>query len=68
MSVLYIALPLAIMLGAGGLFACLYCIRDGQYDDLDSPAVRVLLDDARVDDAGVDENTELADKQQECDD
>lgn len=45
MSVLYIALPIAILLGAGGLVACLYCIKDGQYDDLDSPSVRMLIDD-----------------------
>ncbi|HBE69285.1 MAG TPA: cbb3-type cytochrome oxidase assembly protein CcoS [Planctomycetaceae bacterium] len=45
MSVLYIALPLALLLGLGGLVACIYCIRDGQYDDLESPAVRMLLDD-----------------------
>jgi cbb3-type cytochrome oxidase maturation protein len=51
MSVLYIALPVALFLGGGGLIACLYCIRDGQYDDLDSPSVRVLLDDQRADDA-----------------
>lgn len=50
MSVLYIALPIALLLGGGGLVACLYCIRDGQYDDLDSPSVRVLVDDHRVDD------------------
>ncbi|OUT62271.1 MAG: cbb3-type cytochrome oxidase assembly protein CcoS [Rhodopirellula sp. TMED11] len=48
MSVLYIALPIAILLGAGGLIACLYCIKDGQYDDLDSPSVRMLIDDEPV--------------------
>jgi cbb3-type cytochrome oxidase maturation protein len=46
MSVLYIALPLAILLGGVGLVACWYCIRSGQYDDLDSPSVRMLIDDA----------------------
>ncbi|QEG01662.1 Cytochrome oxidase maturation protein cbb3-type [Stieleria maiorica] len=50
MSVLYIALPIALLLGGGGLLACLYCIRDGQYDDLDSPSVRILVDEHRVDD------------------
>lgn len=45
MSVLYIALPAAILLGGAGLLACLYCIRSGQYDDLDSPAVRMLIED-----------------------
>lgn len=63
MSVLYIALPVALFLGGGGLIACLYCIRDGQYDDLDSPSVRVLLDDQRVDDG-----QELADKSVKNDD
>lgn len=45
MSVLYIALPVALMLGGAGLLACLYCIRFGQYDDLESPSVRILIDD-----------------------
>lgn len=45
MSVLYIALPLAILLGGAGLVACWYCIRTGQYDDLDSPSMRMLIDD-----------------------
>ena len=48
MSVLYIALPIALLLGGGGLLACLYCIRDGQYDDLDSPSVRLLVDDKPI--------------------
>jgi cbb3-type cytochrome oxidase maturation protein len=33
------------LLGAGGLFACLYCIRGGQYDDLSTPPLRVLIED-----------------------
>ena len=45
MSVLYIALPVALMLGAGGLVACIVCIRGGQYDDLDTPPIRILVDD-----------------------
>ncbi len=47
MSVLYIALPIAILLGGGGLIACIYCICGGQYDDLETPAVRMLLDDKK---------------------
>lgn len=46
MSVLYIALPLAILLGGAGLVACWFCIRNGQYDDLESPAVRILIDES----------------------
>ncbi|MFH5804329.1 cbb3-type cytochrome oxidase assembly protein CcoS [Alienimonas sp. DA493] len=45
MSVLYVALPAALLLGGGGLAGCLWCIRRGQFDDLETPAVRVLLDD-----------------------
>lgn len=44
MSVLYIALPLAILLGGLGLIACLLCIRSGQYEDLDSESYRILVD------------------------
>ncbi len=47
MSVLFIALPIAILLGAAAMFACVMCIRNGQYDDLDTPAIRILLDDTR---------------------
>lgn len=45
MSVLYIALPVALMLGGGGLLCCLWCIGRGQFDDLETPAVRMLVDD-----------------------
>jgi cbb3-type cytochrome oxidase maturation protein len=45
MSVLFVALPLALLLGGGALVACIYCIKQGQYDDLESPAVRILIDD-----------------------
>jgi cbb3-type cytochrome oxidase maturation protein len=45
MSVLYIALPIAIALGAGAMWACVRCIRTGQFDDLESPAIRMLIDD-----------------------
>jgi len=47
MSGLYIALPIAVLLGASGLAACIYCIRGGQYDDLETPAYRILVDDQK---------------------
>lgn len=56
MSVLFIALPLALLLGAAGVTACVYCIRDGQYDDLETPPMRILVDDQpRTPDAPQDE-------------
>ncbi|MEZ6090407.1 MAG: cbb3-type cytochrome oxidase assembly protein CcoS [Pirellulaceae bacterium] len=48
MSVLFIALPIALLLGAAGMIACVICIRGGQYDDLETPAVRMLIDDRDV--------------------
>ncbi|MEZ6137144.1 MAG: cbb3-type cytochrome oxidase assembly protein CcoS [Pirellulaceae bacterium] len=45
MSVLYVALPLALLLGSAALVACIRCIRSGQYDDLETPALRMLIDD-----------------------
>jgi cbb3-type cytochrome oxidase maturation protein len=44
MSVLYIALPIALLLGASGMIACIRCIKSGQYDDLESPPMRMLID------------------------
>ena len=45
MSVLYIALPIALLLGGTALVACVLCIRSGQFDDLDTPPVRILIDE-----------------------
>ncbi len=48
MSVLFVALPVALMLGFMALVCCVYCIRSGQFDDLETPAVRILIDDPEV--------------------
>lgn len=48
MSVIYIALPIALLLGAAGMFACIRCIASGQYEDLDSPPLRMLIDDDKT--------------------
>ena len=45
MSVVYVVLPLAIVLAVGFVAAFIWATRKGQYDDLDSPAVRMLHDD-----------------------
>ena len=47
MSVLYVALPVALLLGGSALLACLLCIRNGQYDDLDTPSIKLLNDEIR---------------------
>jgi len=45
MSVIYIVLPLALVLGGGALAAFLWAVRRGQFDDLETPAIRVALED-----------------------
>ncbi|WP_259779918.1 cbb3-type cytochrome oxidase assembly protein CcoS [Aestuariispira ectoiniformans] len=45
MDGLLLLIPLAICLGLGGLFAFLWALRSGQFDDLDGAAHRILLDD-----------------------
>lgn len=45
MNVLIYLLPLALGLGLAGLFAFLWSLRAGQYDDLDGAARRILSDE-----------------------
>ena len=45
MNVLYVLVPLALALALGGVAAFRWAVRDGQFDDVDTPALRVLLDD-----------------------
>ncbi|WP_373064326.1 cbb3-type cytochrome oxidase assembly protein CcoS [Gemmatimonas sp.] len=44
MSVIYIVLPLALIIVGGAVLAFVWSARNGQYDDLETPAVRVLHD------------------------
>lgn len=53
MSVIYLVLPLAILLAGLFVAAFIWATRAGQYDDLDSPAMRMLNDEDDADtDAG----------------
>ena len=45
MSVIYVVLPLALLLGGAFLAAFLWAVREGQFDDIDTPALRLVLDD-----------------------
>lgn len=45
MNVLVVLVPLALGLGLAGLFAFLWTLRDGQYQDMEGAALRVLSDD-----------------------
>ncbi len=42
---LYVVLPLAIVLVSAAVIAFVWAARGGQFDDLDTPARRMLFDD-----------------------
>lgn len=52
MSILYIALPVALVLVASSITAFWWALRRGQFDDLDTPAVRILHDQDHPPDPG----------------
>lgn len=45
MDIVLMLLPIALALGGLGLAAFLWSLNNGQYEDLDGAAERVLLDD-----------------------
>ena len=48
MSVIFVVVPLAALIGLVAVIAFVYSARRGQFDDLDTPAVRMLYDDTPV--------------------
>lgn len=52
MSVVYLLLPVALVLAAVAVYAFIRAVRGGQYDDLDTPAIRMLHDDEEEANAG----------------
>ena len=45
MSILYVLIPLALLILGGAVWAFFWAVGNGQFDDLDTPAVRILMDD-----------------------
>ncbi len=48
MSVLFIALPVALLLAITGVIAFIWSVRSGQLDDLETPGIRPLIEDDPV--------------------
>lgn len=46
MSVLFIVLPAALIIAGLGVWACMAAAHRGQFDDLDTPPLRVLAEEA----------------------
>lgn len=45
MSGIAVLIPIALLLGLGGLLAFFWSLQSGQYDDLDGASLRILIDD-----------------------
>jgi len=45
MSVIYLLIPVSILVAGGFLWAFLWAVRSGQYEDTTTPAMRVLMED-----------------------
>ena len=45
MNVVFILLPLALLVAGIMLALFIWAVRSGQFDDLETPAVRILFDD-----------------------
>jgi cbb3-type cytochrome oxidase maturation protein len=45
MSILYLMIPMGIILVVAALWVFFWAVDNGQFDDLESPAWRILLDD-----------------------
>lgn len=47
MNILLALIPVSLLLLAGAIWAFLWAVRRGQFDDLDTPALDMLRDDDR---------------------
>ncbi len=45
MNILYVLIPLALIVLGAAVWAFFWAVGSGQFDDLDTPAMRILLDD-----------------------
>ncbi len=48
MEVLYILIPISLLLLGGIVWILLWAVKSGQFEDLEGPAHRILLDEERV--------------------
>ncbi len=47
MNILFLLVPVALLLAAAGVGGFLWAARSGQFDDVETPALRMLIDDER---------------------
>mgnify|MGYP001823322806 FL=1 len=64
MSILYVLIPLAVVLLALAVWALLWAIKNGQFDDLESHGWSVVLDDDQKPPPGI-EDEQLDEEEKE---
>ena len=52
MTIIYVLIPLGLTLLVAAVLAFFWAVRNGQFDDLETPAWRILLDDDERPDPG----------------
>ncbi len=45
MEILYLLIPLAVLVMIIALFGLIWAIKNGQFDDMEGPAHRIIMDD-----------------------
>jgi len=50
MEIIFLLIPLSLVLVGGIIWAFFWAVRSGQFDDLEGPAHRILMDDDDVHD------------------
>ena len=48
MSIVYLLIPIGLLLAGVAVWAFFWAVGHGQFDDLDTPAVRILEDDDKA--------------------
>ncbi len=45
LPILFLLVPMALLLAGAGVFGFMWAVRSGQYEDVDTPALRPLLEE-----------------------
>ena len=45
MAVLFVLIPISLLLAGGGLLACVWAIRSGQFRDMKAPAQKLVFEE-----------------------
>jgi len=48
MEIIYLLIPVSLVLLGLIVWILLWAVRDGQYDDLEGPAYRILMDEDKI--------------------